>query len=298
VIRTRQKYGLSERRACKALGISRSFQRYQRVTGEDEAALRSAITRLALQYGRYGYRRIHALLRAEGWDVNHKRIERIWREEGLKVPQKQKKRRRLYLNDGSCIRLRPQWPHHVWSYDFVEDRLWNGKKIRMLTVIDEYSRKCLAIHVAKRLGSDDVLQVLGDLFISEGTPTYIRSDNGSEFTAKALQKWLHTLAVKPAYITPGSPWENGYNESFNGRLCDECLNGELFYSLKEAQVIIEEWRIHYNHIRPHSSLGYKPPMPLMRISGDLASAPLRQHHHLFQNKPEHHVLKNGLNYGG
>lgn len=261
-----QKYGVSERRACRAFNINRSFLRYVRRRLDDEDKLRSDVVRLALQYGRYGYRRITALLQVEGWHVNHKRVERIWREEGLKVPQKQKKRKRLYLNDGSCIRLRPNWRNHVWSYDFVADRLSNGKPIRMLTVIDEYSRECLAIHVKHKLKSDDVLEVLTKLFTTHGMPDYIRSDNGSEFTAKILQNWLCDLKIKTAFIEPGSPWENGYNESFNGRLRDECLNGELFDTLKEAQVIIEDWRNHYNHVRPHSSLGYTPPMPMMRIT--------------------------------
>ncbi len=227
--------------------------------------LRQDITRLALRYGRYGYKRITALLKTEGWRVNHKRVERLWREEGLKVPKRQKKRGRLYLNDGSCIRLRPYWPNHVWSYDFVADRLANGQPIRMLTVIDEYTRKCLAIRVGRSLKADDVLDVLSDLFIIEGMPAYIRSDNGSEFTAKILKDWLRTLDVRTAFIEPGSPWENGYNESFNGRLRDELLNGEVFYTLKEAQVMIEDWRSHYNHIRPHSALGYRPPAPLASV---------------------------------
>lgn len=233
---------------------------------DDEEALRAAIIRLASQYGRYGYRRIHALLKVEGWQVNHKRVERIWRKEGLKVPQKQPKKGRLYLNDGSCLRLRPCWPNHVWSYDFVADRLANGKKIRLLTVIDEYTRKCLAIRVGHHLTSHDILDTLSDLFIQEGIPEYIRSDNGSEFRAQILKEWLQSLNVKTAYIEPGSPWENGYNESFNGKLRDELLNGEVFYTLKEAQVLIEEWRQHYNHVRPHSSIGYKPPAPLTHIS--------------------------------
>ena len=260
--------------------------------------MREDILRLALKYGRYGYRRITALLRAEGWHVNHKRVECIWREEGLKVPQKQKKRKRLYLNDGSCIRLRPHWKNHVWSYDFVADRLSNGKKIRMLTVIDEFSRKCLAIRTEHALKSDDVLETLSHLFITEGLPDYIRSDNGSEFTAKILQHWLHKLKVKTAFIEAGSPWENGYNESFNGRLRDECLNGEMFYSLKEAQVIIEDWRRHYNHIRPHSSLGYKPPIPMMHVRGDICSATLLKHLPLHQNNCEHYELTTGLKNGG
>ena len=165
------------------------------------------------------------------------------------------------------MRLRPCWKNHVWSYDFVADRLSNGKKIRILTVIDEYTRKCLAIRVSYNLTSDDVLDTLSDLFLQEGMPDYIRSDNGSEFTAKTLQDWLRELKVKTAFIEPGSPWENGYNESFNGRLRDELLNGESFYSLKEAQAIIEDWRNHYNHVRPHSSLGYKPPAPMAHFEG-------------------------------
>lgn len=237
--------------------------------------LRTDITRLALKYGRYGYKRITALLRIEGWQVNHKRVERIWREEGLKVPKRQKKRGRLYLNDGSAIRLRPCWQNHVWSYDFVAERLSNGKKIRMLTVIDEYTRQCLAIRVGYALKSDDVLDVMSDLFIVHGLPDHIRSDNGSEFTARTLKEWLHKLGIKTSYIEPGSPWENGYNESFNGRLRDELLNGEVFYTLKEAQTIIEQWRHHYNHVRPHSSLGYKPPAPLAKILPALPCATLQ-----------------------
>ena len=237
------------------------MQRHKSNRSLEQEVLRKDIVRLASKYGRYGYRRITALLRTEGWSVNHKRVQRIWREEGLKVPVKQPKRGRLYLNDGSCIRLRSCWKNHVWSYDFVTDRLKSGKRIRMLTVIDEYTRKCLAIRVGSSLKSDDVLDTLSTLFITEGTPDYIRSDNGSEFTAKTLREWIESVGVKTAYIEPGSPWENGYNESFNGKLRDELLNREIFYSLKEAQVLIEQWRRHYNEVRPHSSLGYRPPAP-------------------------------------
>ena len=264
----RQKLGISERRACKVLGQSRGLQRREPVTRDDEERLRTDIIRLASKYGRYGYRRITALLRASGWVVNHKRVERIWREEGLKVPKRHKKRGRLYLNNGSCIRLRPCWQNHVWSYDFVADKLADGRKIRVLTVIDEYSRECLALRTGYKLKSDDVMDVLSDLFITKGIPDHIRSDNGSEFTAKSIKTWLKRLGVKTLYIEPGSPWENGYNESFNARLRDELLNGELFYTLKEAQVIIEQWRHHYNHIRPHSSLGYRPPAPKAMVKED------------------------------
>ncbi len=244
------------------------MQRHKSNKSFEQEVLRKDIVRLASRYGRYGYRRITALLRTEGWIVNHKRVERIWREEGLKVPVKQPRRGRLYLNDGSCIRLRSCWKNHVWSYDFVLDRLKSGKKIRMLTVIDEYSRKCLAIRVGSSLKSDDVLDTLSTLFITEGVPDYIRSDNGSEFTAKTLREWIGSVGVKTAYIEPGSPWENGYNESFNGKLRDELLNTELFYSLKEAQILIEQWRRHYNEVRPHSSLGYRPPAPRVIALGN------------------------------
>jgi|TARA_B100000315_G_scaffold229708_1_gene239501 transposase InsO family protein len=256
-----QRFGVSERRACRYLGQSRSTQRRRRVVANDEEALTAAIIRLASQYGRYGYRRITALLRAEGWIVNHKRVERIWRREGLKVPMKQPKRGRLWLNDGSCIRLRPCRPNHVWAYDFVMARTHDGKAFRMLTIIDEYTRECLAIDVARHLRSDDVLYRLAELFVDRGPPGHIRSDNGSEFTAKAVREWLHRVDVKTLFIEPGSPWENGYNESFNGKLRDELLNGEIFYTLKEAEVLIDRWRRHYNQIRPHSALGYKPPAP-------------------------------------
>jgi transposase InsO family protein len=230
-------------------------------TRDDEAALTADIVALALQYGRYGYRRITAMLRRSGWMVNRKRVARIWRREGLKVPQKQPKKGRLWLNDGSCVRLRPERPNHVWSYDFVEDKTHDKRKVRMLNVIDEFTRECLAIRVSRRLNATDVVDVLSDLFILRGVPGHIRSDNGPEFIAKSVREWIVAVGAKTAYIEPGSPWENGYCESFNAKLRDELLNGEIFYSLKEAQVIIESWRQHYNAIRPHSSLAYRPPAP-------------------------------------
>ena len=201
------------------------------------------------------------MLREEGWKVNHKRIERLWRQEGLKVPAKQPKRRRLWLNDGSCVRLRPQHRDHVWSYDFVFSRTHDGRPVRMLTLIDEFTRECLAIDVARRMTSEDVLERLSDLFIQRGPPEYIRSDNGPEFTAHRVRDWLENVGVKTLFIEPGSPWENGFIESFNGKLRDELLNVELFDTLLEAKVLIERWRIHYNTVRLHSSLGYRPPAP-------------------------------------
>jgi len=239
----------------------RTTQRRVCVMGEDETVLTKAIIDLATEYGRYGYRRVTALLNRQGWYVNHKRVEQIWRREGLKVPRKQPKRARLWLNDGSCIRLRATHPNHVWSYDFVMERTHNGKAFRMLTVIDEYSHECLTIKTKRQLSSTDVLDCLNELFLERGVPEHIRSDNGAEFTAIAVRVWLAAVRVQTLFIEPGSPWENGYNESFNGKLRDELLNGEVFYTLKEAQILIEQWRIHYNTVRPHSSLGYRSSAP-------------------------------------
>ncbi|MCJ2097539.1 IS3 family transposase, partial [Methylobacterium sp. E-046] len=252
---------VSERRACRALGQHRSTQRKVPRGRDDEEALTADLVALAETYGRYGYRKISALLKAAGWFVNDKRVERIWRREGLKVPAKQPKRGRIWDNDGSCIRLRPEHRNHVWSYDFVEARTHDGRKFRMLNVVDEFTHECLAIRVACKLKAIDVIDVLSDLFILRGVPGHIRSDNGPEFIAKAVQGWITGVGAKTAYITPGSPWENGYVESFNARLRDELLNGEIFYTLREAQVVIESWRRHYNTVRPHASLGYRPPAP-------------------------------------
>jgi transposase InsO family protein len=216
---------------------------------------------LASQYGRYGYRMITGLLRAEHWHVNHKRIERLWRRESLKVPAKQPKRGRLWLNDGSCVRLRPTHRDHVWAYDFVQDRTHDGRVLRMLVLVDEFSRECLAIDVARRMTSEDVLERLAFLMATRGVPEHIRSDNGAEFTSRAVRQWLAKVGVQTLFIEPGSPWENGYVESFNGRLRDELLDREVFYTLLEAKVLIERWCQHYNHVRPHSALGYRPPAP-------------------------------------
>jgi putative transposase len=273
----RSQLPVSERRACSVVGQPRATQRRKPKIRDDEAALTDAIVRLAKKYGRYGYRRVRQLLIDDGWRVSVKRVYRIWRREGLKVPKKQPKRGRLWLNDGSCIRLRPERPNHVWSYDFVQDRTQEGRPIRMLTVIDEFTRRCLAIVVARRLRSDDVLQCLTDLFVAHGPPEHIRSDNGPEFVACNVRGWLGRIGVKTLYIEPGSPWENGYCESFNSKLRDELLECEQFSTLYEAQVLIERWRRHYNAIRPHSSLGYRPPAPetILPPASDLTYAPLR-----------------------
>jgi len=263
VLQVSQNLGVSERRACKALEQARATQRRNLSPPSDEKQLTEDIIALATRYGRYGYRRITALLNnnEHGWRVNHKRVERIWRKEGLKVPKKQPKRSRLWLNDGSCIRLRPGYKDHVWSYDFMIDRTADGRPFKILNIIDEYTRECLAILVARRIKNQDVIDLLFQLFILRRIPKHIRSDNGPEFTAKAVRKWLNRLEVRTLFIERGSPWENGYIESFNGKLRDELLDREIFTTLEEARILIEQWRKEYNQTRPHSALGYRPPAP-------------------------------------
>jgi transposase InsO family protein len=259
---------VSERRACQVLGQARSTQRRARQVPDDEEFLTRRIIEIASRYGRYGYRRVTGMLVNEGFRVNHKRVERIWRREGLKVPKRQPKRGRLWLNDGSCIRLRPEHRNHVWSYDFMAARTSNGRPLRLLNIIDEYTRECLSIRVARNLTSEDVLEELYTLFMWRGAPEHLRSDNGSEFTAHKVRDWLKHVDVKTAFIEPGSPWENGYCESFNSKLRDELLNPELFDTLLEARVLVERWRRYYNELRPHSALGYRPPAPAAWMIGD------------------------------
>jgi transposase InsO family protein len=255
---------VSERRACKALGQYRSTQSHRQRIYDEEEQLTNRIIELAATYRRYGYRLITGLLQNEGWKVNHKRVERIWRREGLKVPKKQPKRGRIWLTDGSCIRLRPEYKNHVWSYDFVTSRTHDGRAFRMLNIVDEFTRECLDITVERKITSHLVIERLAELFITRGIPEHIRSDNGPEFTARAVRRWLGRLGVQTLFIEPGSPWENGYVESFNGTLRDGILDGEIFTTLLEAKVLIENWRREYNTIRPHSRLGYRPPAPEAR----------------------------------
>jgi len=245
------------------LGQARTTQRRESSPSSDEKQLTKDIVVLATKYGRYGYRRITALLNnnEHGWRVNHKRVERIWRKEGLKVPKKQPKRGRLWLNDGSCIRLRPEHKDHVWSYDFMVERTTDGRAFRVLNIIDEFTRESLSGKVNRKISSQDVIDELFNLFIFRGIPEHIRSDNGPEFTAKVVRRWLNHLGVKTLFIEPGSPWENGYIESFNGKLRDELLDREIFTTLEEAKALIEQWRRNYNQVRPHSALGYQPPAP-------------------------------------
>src|SRR6266481_5336682 len=228
----REEYEVSERRACRVVRQWRGTQRYLPLRRTDEDQLTQAILALAAKYGRYGYRRITVLLKSAGWPVGKDRVQRIWRREGLKVPQKQRPRGRLWLQDGSCVRLRPERANQVWSYDFVKAMTNDGRALRVLVLIDEYTRECLVLRVARRVGSMQVIEALADVMLVRGIPEHIRSDNGPEFIAKALQNWLRKVGTRTLYIEPGSPWENGYCESFNGKLRDEFLNGEIFYSLK------------------------------------------------------------------
>ena len=254
-------YNVAQRRACRVLNISRSSYRYEVAKRDDEDEIRHKIIETVANYGRVGYRMVTNMLKNQGVKINHKRVERIWREEGLKRPQKQPKKRRLWMKDGSCIRLRAEHKNHVWSYDFVEDKTSNGRKIRILNVIDEHSRECLASKPRRSWRNNDVIEVLADLMLIHGVPEYLRSDNGSEFTANKIRNWLSEIGVITAYIEPGSPWENGFIESFNSRMRDEFLNGEIFDTMYEAEVLIERWRRYYNEIRPHSALSGKPPSP-------------------------------------
>lgn len=256
-----QVLSVSERRACKVLNQARATQRHMPHIPSDEEQLRTRIIELATRYGRYGYRRITAMLIKEDRRVNHKRVERIWRQEGLKVPKRRPKRGRLWLNDGSCVRLRPEHKNHVWSYDFMVDRTTDGRTFRILNIIDEYTRECLAIRVDRRITSQNVIDKLYQLFVFRGLPEHVRSDNGPEFTARAIRTWLDQLGVKTLFIERGSPWENGYIESFNGKLRDELLNIDVFTTLTEAKILIEGWRKEYNQERPHSALNYRPPAP-------------------------------------
>ena len=253
------------------LGQPRAVQRYTARVRDDEAPLTGRIVELASVYGRYGSPRITGMLRNEGWNVNHKRVERIWRQAGLKVPRKQPRRGRLWLNDGSCVRLRAERKDHVWAYDFVLARTHEGLPLRLLVVVDEWTRECLAIDVARQLGSDDVLERLSWLMATRGVPDHVRSDNGSEFTATAVREWLGKVGVKTLYIDPGSPWENGYLASFNGRLRDELLDRELFLSLPEARVVLDQWRMDYNHRRPHGGLKWLTPAAFVAGLDDTAS---------------------------
>jgi transposase InsO family protein len=242
------------------IGQPRSTQRYASNKTDTDGTLLGEIVTLSEKNPRYGYRRVWALLRREGWRVNKKRVHRLWREAGLKVPQKQRKRKRLGASENGCTRRRAEHTDHVWSYDFVMDRTEDGRRLKRLVVVDEYTRECLCIEVERSITAEDVVSTLASsLFRERGEPVFIRSDNGPEFIARAVEGWLEASGVKTLYIQPGSPWENAYAQTFNSRLEDELLGREVFANLLEAKVLLEEYRQHYNHERPHSALGYRTP---------------------------------------
>jgi transposase InsO family protein len=265
---------LSQRRVCKALDVSRSLVRYQARLPLKDKELVGKMHELAKKHPRYGYRRVAALLRAGGWRVNDKRVRRLWRLEGFKIPRKGRKKRRLGHTANSCTRRRAVKPNEVWSYDFLFDQTADGRPLKILPVVDEFTRECLVMLVGRSLSAMDVIRALAKAARQRGMPEHLRSDNGPEFIALAVKRWLAQEGTKTLYIEPGSPWENAYSESFNSRLRDELLNGELFSSLKEAEVLLEQHRRAYNEERPHSSLGYVAPAVFARqcVQADQAEA--------------------------
>lgn len=264
-----EKKNYSERRACNMMGICRSTVRYKPMPNPGDAALISRIKELSRRNKRYGYRRIAVLLGREGWEVNIKRVHQLWKSEGLALPRRRPKRRRRGVTTG--VVNKAERVNHVWSYDFMEDRTERGGKLRILTVVDEYTRECLALRVGRSMSSLQVIETLKWLFLLHGHPEYLRSDNGPEFVAKAIQKWLGDKGCGTIYINPGSPWENPYIESFNGKFRDECLNMEIFRNGREAQMVVENYRKEYNEVRPHSSLGYLTPA---EFAGRMRKCPL------------------------
>jgi len=271
--------GVSERRACGALGQCRSSQRYKPLDDEEEKRLVQEMLAFVGEHPRYGYRRIWALLRKAGWKVNRKRVYRLWRQEGLKVPQKQHKKRRLGHSANSCARRKAEYKNHVWAWDFVHDRTTDGRPLKWLSIVDEYTRECVALEIGRGITADKAIDVLLDLFRIRGVPKHIRSDNGPEFIAKAIRQWLLKAGVETLYVAPGSPWENGYAESFHSRLRDELTDREEFTSLAEAKHLADAWRLEYNHRRPHSSLGYQTPAEFAAGRAAAGSAALRPQPH-------------------
>jgi putative transposase len=261
VIHVQKTFEISERRACQVIDQPRSTQRYSGKRAGIDQALSARMSELSREYPRYGYRRVWALLRREGWEVNKKRVLRIWREQGLKVPHDQHKSRRLVgSGENGCTRRRAEYPNHVWSYDFAMDSTEDGRRLKVMPVVDEYTRECLSLEGHRSIKACGVIDTLRRLFIERGEPEYLRSDNGPEFIAEALKEWLAICGVKTLYIEPGAPWENAYSETFISRLRDELLERELFANLKEAQILLEDYRDHYNHYRPHGALGYLTPV--------------------------------------
>jgi putative transposase len=269
-------FGVSQRRACRVLGQPRSTQRQTPKTSQEEERLVQRMLELVRQHPRWGYRRITVLLRREGWRVNRKRVYRLWRQEGLKVPRKQRKKRRLGHSGNSCVRRPAQHKDHVWTWDFLHDRTRDGRPLKWLTLIDEYTRECLALEVDRGMTASAVKAVLAGVVQQRGVPVHIRSDNGSEFIAAAIRAWMTAAGLETLYIAPGAPWENGYAESFNSKVRDELLNAEEFGSVLEAKVLAKEWRHEYNHVRPHSSLGYRTPAEFGEMCPRPDSAALRR----------------------
>jgi transposase InsO family protein len=255
-----EEFEVSQRRACRLLGQQRSTQRQPpKQATEEEAWLVARMLELVRKHPRYGYRRIWALLRREGWRVNRKRVHRLWRQQGLKVPRKQRKKRRLGSSANSCVRRPAEHKDHVWAWDFLHDRTSDGRPLKWFTLVDEYTRECLALEVERGMTAKAVSAVLAGVVRQRGAPAHLRSDNGPEFIAKAIRAWMCAAGLETLYIAPGAPWENGYAESFNSKVRDELLNAEEFGSLLEARVLAKEWKRDYNHVRPHSSLGYRTP---------------------------------------
>jgi putative transposase len=259
VTHVRKQLDVSERRACLVLEQPRSSQRYRSQPREGEAELVKRMLELVKRHPRYGYRFVWALLRSEGFRINRKRVYRLWRREGLKVPVKRHKKRRLGTSENGIVRHRATHADHVWTWDFVHDRTEDGRPLKWLSIVDEHTRECLTLEVRRSFKSGDVIEVLRELFLTRGTPGHIRSDNGPEFIAQAIGEWLGKAKVRTLYVAPGSPWENGYAEGFHSRVRDELLDSELFTCVAEAKMLSEQWRLEYNHRRPHSSLGYVAP---------------------------------------
>jgi transposase InsO family protein len=273
----REKLVVSERRACRVIGQPRSSQRYVETRVDKEKALLAQILKLSEKHPRYGYRRIWALLRRDGHYINKKRVHRLWRRAGLKVPAKQRKKRRLLGGtENGVSRRRAEYKDHVWSYDFVMDQTEDGRTLKMMPIVDEYTRECLCLKTERSITAEDVVSTLAELFNERGVPEYIRSDNGPEFVAKALKRWLELSGTGTLYIEPGSPWENAYSETFNSHFGDELLKREVFTNLLEAKVLVEDYRRGYNRERPHSALGYQTPeefaasCELVDVTTDLA----------------------------
>ena len=272
-------FRVSERRACRVVDQPRSSQRYLSTKADKEAALTQMIVALSAQNPRYGYRRVWALLRREGWEVNKKRVHRLWREADLKVPAgRRRKRQRLGSSENGVARRRAEYLGHLWSYDFAMDATEDGRRLKMMPVVDEYSRECLALEVERSITSEEVVKTLDRLFAERGAPRFIRSDNGPEFIAQAVKRWLAASGVETLYIEPGAPWENAYSETFISRMRDELLHREEFANLNEAKVLAEDYREHYNHHRPHGALGYLTPVEFAAIEAlaDQGSGPSEQ----------------------